>query len=134
MQDLRAQMQVLADRLAKLEDQPKLVDKARDISAQIDNWEKQLVQPDQETFQDVINFPNRLNAELLNLHSRCDGADPRLTAGARQRLVDLQIAWQSLAEERDLIIHNEMADFNKLYSDQQLPALFLPDSTNGTAW
>ena len=134
MQDLRAQMQVLADRLAKLEDQPKLVDKARDISAQIDSWEKQLVQPDQETFQDVINFPNRLNAELLSLHSRCDGADPRVTAGARQRLADLQTAWQSLVEERDLIIYNEMADFNKLYSEQQLPALFLPDSTDGTAW
>lgn len=134
MQDLRAQMQVLADRLAKLEDQPELVDKARDISAQIDSWEKQLIQPDQETFQDVINFPNRLNAELLNLHSRCDGADPRVTAGAQQRLNDLRLAWQSLAEERDLIIYNEMADFNKLYSEQQLPALFLPDSTDGTAW
>lgn len=134
MQDLRAQMQVLADRLVKLEDQPKLVDKALDISAQIDSWEKQLVQPDQETYQDVINFPNRLNAELLNLHSRCDGADPRVTAGVKQRLADLQTAWQSLAEERDLIIYNEMADFNKLYSEQQLPALFLPDSTDGTAW
>ena len=50
------------------------------------------------------------------------------------RFADLQTAWQALAEERDLIIYNEMADFNKLYSEQQLPALFLPSSTDGTAW
>ncbi|MEO0724714.1 MAG: glycosyl hydrolase [Bacteroidota bacterium] len=134
MQDLHAQMQVLADRLDKLEDQPQLVGKARSIMEQIDTWQQQLVQPDQETFQDVINFPNRLNAELLNLHSRCDGADPRMTQGAQERLTDLETAWLALAEERDLIIYNEMEDFNKLYSEQQLPALFLPNSTDGTAW
>lgn len=134
MQDLRAQMQVLSERLSKLGDQPKLVDKAQLITAQINEWEKELVQPDQETYQDVINFPNRLNAELLNLHGRCDSVDPRVTEGAQLRYADLQESWRILAEKRDLIIYNEMADFNKLYSEQKLPALFLPDNTDGTAW
>lgn len=134
MQDLKAQMTVLANRLSKLETQPKLVAKAKAITEQINTWERQLVQPDQETYQDVINFPNRLNAELLNLHGRCDGVDPRVTQGAEDRFADLLMAWQALAEERDLIINNEMADFNQLYSEQQLPALFLPDTTSGTAW
>lgn len=134
MKDLRAQMDILAERLSKLGTQKDLVAKAQTISAQIDTWERQLIQPDQKTFQDVINFPNRLNAELLSLHSRCDGIDPRVTKGAEERLSDLETEWQSLAEERDLIIFNEMAEFNKLYSEQQLPALFLPDSTSGTAW
>ena len=134
MQDLRAQMEILAGRLSKLEAQSSLVAKAKGITDQINIWERQLIQPDQKTFQDVINFPNRLNAELLDLHNRCDGVDPRVTQGAEDRLADLVAEWEGLAEERDLIIFNEMAEFNKLYSEQQLPALFLPDSASGTAW
>lgn len=134
MTDLRNQMRVLIDRLNKRNDQPDLVKKATEIVEHIAAWEAQLVQPQQKTFQDVINFPNRLNAELLDLHNRCDGADPVITNGALLRSKDLLEAWQVLANQRDTIIYTEMDAFNKLYAEKQLPVLLLPATTTRTAW
>lgn len=134
MQGLKAQMQLLATQLKRLNTQPDLVAKAEAITTQIEAWEQQLIQPDQKTFQDVINFPNRLNAELLNLHNRCDGINPRVTEGAEARFNDLFAEWSTLAAERDTIINREMAEFNQLYSDQKLPALFLPENTSGISY
>jgi hypothetical protein len=134
MQGLKAQMQLLATQLKRLNTQPDLVAKAEAITTQIEAWEQQLIQPDQKTFQDVINFPNRLNAELLNLHNRCDGINPRVTEGAEARFKDLFAEWSTLAAERDTIINSEMAEFNQLYSDQKLPALFLPENTSGISY
>jgi hypothetical protein len=135
MQSLKNEMEVLYNRLNKLEvDQPELIEKAAEVMTLIEGWERQLVQPQQETFQDVINFPNRLNAELMNLHSRCDGLDPRVTQGAQQRLEDLTKVWVELSRERDDILFQEMENFNKLYSEKQLPILFLPDRSSKAAW
>ncbi len=49
----------------------------------ITTWEDDLITPKQQTFQDVINFPNRLNAELLDLRGRASNHDPRPTAGVK---------------------------------------------------
>ena len=100
MQDLRAQMELLNRRLKKLDGQPDLLQQSERIIQHINEWERKLVQPDQETYQDVINFPNRLNAELMNLHSRCDGLDPRVTNGAKLRFDDLLTSWSDFATER----------------------------------
>ncbi|MEL7222373.1 MAG: glycosyl hydrolase, partial [Bacteroidota bacterium] len=135
MQNLRNEMEFLHERLGKLdEEQPELVDKAAEIMTLIDVWEEQLIQPQQETFQDVINYPNRLNAELMNLHSRCDGLDPRVTQGAQQRLNDLTAVWANLSDQRDDVLLQEMENFNKLYTEKQLPILFLPDKATKAAW
>ncbi len=34
------------------------------------DWENNLIQPKQKTFQDVINFENKLNAEFNMLRSK----------------------------------------------------------------
>lgn len=134
MQDLRDQMNLLRKRLDDKEQYNQLVEQADTIIARTTRWERFLVQPDQKTYQDVINYPNRLNAELMNLHHRCDGADPRVTNGARNRLKDLLATWEQMTNQRDDIILTEMARFNDMYADLKLPALFLPDQKVLNAW
>ncbi len=134
MIELKEQMTNINSRLTSMGSQPDLVEKGELIIGQIDEWTEKLVQPDQETFQDVINFQNRLNAELLNLHDRIGAHDPRITTGARERLSDLLEAWEELANARDDIIYVEMEDFNRLYSEKQLPALFLPTPEAVDSW
>ncbi|RMF01886.1 MAG: glycosyl hydrolase, partial [Bacteroidetes bacterium] len=134
MQELRDQMQALRRRLGSKTVHAPLLAQADSIVAKIDRWTGELVQPAQQTSQDVINFPNRLNAELMNLHSRCDGIDPRVTQGTRERLQDLLAAWAQLRSIRDEIIQTEMAAFNALYAELKLPALFLPDQEVLDAW
>lgn len=104
-----------------------LLDKGEALLDRITTWEESLIQPKQKTFQDVINFNNRLNAELMNLKSFIDVAEPELTQGARERLSDLLTEWNVLARERDAIVNEGMAEFNALYRELDLPALILED-------
>jgi hypothetical protein len=41
----------------------------------------------------VINFRNKLDAQILALIGSVDGTEPPLTAGARERWTDLQEEW-----------------------------------------
>ena len=91
----------------------------------IKTWEEKLIQPSQKTFQDVINFNNQLNAELMYLKSYVDTSLPQLTAGARERLNDLLVQWQAFAKERDQLVSEEFEAYNKLYRELNLPALIL---------
>ena len=127
MQETKRQILALRERIQPLSDQPELIDQADSLLAGIEKWEAQLIQKEQKTYQDVINFPNRLNAELMDLHKRVDGADPRVSYGARRRLTDLQEQWRRLREERDSILTNRLEEFNRLYRLQRLPAVLVPE-------
>ncbi len=98
-----------------------------ELLEKMSSWESNLVQRDQKTFQDVINFPNRLNAELANLASRSSGHDPRLTEGMKQRKSDLMNEWATSKSEMNIIIYGPIAEYNKEYKNLDLPILILKD-------
>ncbi|SEP56490.1 hypothetical protein SAMN05444359_10149 [Neolewinella agarilytica] len=98
---------------------------ADSLLAHIDAWERELVQPDQKTFQDVINFHNRLNAELMELKDYVDGPHPTVTAGAKARLTDLMTEWKPLAARRDAILGAEMMAYDKAFKALGLGAIIL---------
>jgi hypothetical protein len=101
--------------------------KGKDLLEKINKWESHLIQRDQKTFQDVINFPNRLNAEIVDLSDRAGGHDPRLTSGMRQRKVDLESEWKILKDEMDSIIASFVVGYNLEYDALGLPALIVPN-------
>ncbi|GJM34412.1 MAG: hypothetical protein DHS20C18_34130 [Saprospiraceae bacterium] len=105
-----------------------VVDKGKDIIDKLDRWEENLIQPHQKTYQDVINFPNGLNSELINLRSRVDTQDPTVTSGARQRLKDLLDDWSKYQSIMDRIIEDDVAEFNRLFRVKDLPALVVPSA------
>ncbi|MEJ2162258.1 MAG: glycosyl hydrolase [Robiginitalea sp.] len=104
-----------------------LLEKGEELQKRITAWEEALIQPKQKTFQDVINFNNQLNAELMHLRSFIDVAEPGVTQGAEERLADLLQAWNTLARERDAIVGEGMGEYNKLYRELDLPALILKE-------
>ena len=63
------------------------------LTGAITDWEEALIQRRQQTFQDVINFRNKLDAQILALVGSVDGTEPPLTAGARERWTDLRDEW-----------------------------------------
>jgi hypothetical protein len=111
--------------LKELEGTQSLIEKGEELTERINSWEEHLIQPKQETFQDVINFNNKLNSQLLNLAGYIDQADPKVTQGAKERLKDLLEDWQVYKKERDDIINNEMAAYNAAYKALNLPAIIL---------
>lgn len=96
------------------------------VEQAITNWEESLIQPNSETFQDVINFKNQLNTELLNLKGVLDSHDPRPTAGVQLRLTEVLEMWKTMKTEMEYIIQEEVGGFNQMYSDKNLPILILP--------
>lgn len=104
-----------------------LLEKGKSINEQIDAWEQKLIQPNQKTFQDVVNFTNKLNAQFMSLMGFADVADARLTSGAKERLGDLKQQWKVFSEERHDIINVEMKAFNDLYKQLNLPAVIIKE-------
>ena len=90
-------------------------------------WEKKLIQPDQKTFHDVINFNNQLNAEFMHIKGYVDTADPAVTQGALERFDDLKKEWGAASEALQRLITNEIATFNQAYQNLKIPVLTIPE-------
>ncbi|WP_116107694.1 WD40/YVTN/BNR-like repeat-containing protein [Lewinella sp. IMCC34191] len=129
---VRMQVKALNENVADMSGTDDLVAKGKDIIERITEWEENLIQPDQKTFQDVVNFPNRLNAEFMDLKSRVDGPVPVVTEGAKQRMEELQSDWQNYRQVLDRIIDGEVADYNATYRELDLPAVIVPPADEET--
>jgi photosystem II stability/assembly factor-like uncharacterized protein len=125
----RAVKRQLEDRIELLKDlgtQESLVELGKTALKDINKWEGQLVQKDQETFQDVINFRNQLNAELLQLKGMIDSHIPQATQGTQDRLQELLTEWSQKKNEMQQLIDVEIGGFNQAYQAGELPILILP--------
>ena len=83
--------------------------------------------PKQKTFQDVINFNNKLNAQLMDLKGYVDVAEPKVTKGAKERLQDLLAQWRTFETERNAIVDGEMVAYNAAFKALDLPAIIMPE-------
>ena len=123
----KSQLEHYAKLLKDNKEADSLLKIGKGLIKRITSWEENLIQPKQKTFQDVINFNNKLNAQLLFLKGSLDAADPKVTQGSKLRLHDLQKDWKVYQDERDAIIDSEMKAYNEMYRSLNIPALILKD-------
>ena len=128
LRSVKSQLQSHQNLLKDNEKASELLEKGIALQDAISAWEENLIQPKQKTFQDVINFNNRLNAELMELRSYIDVTEPELTQGAKERLEDLLREWGAMSGERDKIVNSGMAEYNSMYRDLELPALIMDEN------
>ena len=86
---IKVQLENDIKKMDKKEELSDLIEMAKKITFKIDEWEQKLIQPKQKTFQDVINFHNKLNAEFIYLHEYVNSLDPKVTSVAKERFKDL---------------------------------------------
>ena len=103
-----------------------LVDQAKTIDEKLKEWEKELIQPKQKTFQDVINFHNKLNAEWMYLKEFVDAEDPVVTQGAIERYKDLAMQWTTQSKSLDQIIEEDFRAFEAAFQEAKVPVLIYP--------
>ena len=125
MRSVKTQLEGFAKLLEKNPKAKELLNKGKILIERINSWEQNLIQTKQKTFQDVINFNNRLNAELMSLKAFIDGPYPKVTQGARERLTDLLKDWRTFKNERNAIVETEMKAYNQLYKNLGLDAIIL---------
>ena len=122
IRDTRQQLENIAKRL-KQPDQKEIVDKAKDISKKLTEVEEALIQTKIRSEEDPLNFPIRLNNKLAGLGSYVDSADGRPTAQAYVVFNDLQSQIDAQLAIFEKIKSEDIADFNKQYAAQGLPAV-----------
>ena len=127
MRSAKAQLKSYATLLTDNADAKGLLEKGESLMKRITSWEENLIQPKQKTFQDVINYNNKLNAQLTHLKGYIESAEPKVTEGAKARWADLQKDWEVYEKERKAIVQDEMSGYNALYRELELPALLLSD-------
>jgi len=130
VQQLRQQFADLQKQLQEQTEQKELSKQAQELGQELSQWEEGLVQPKQKTFQDVINFPNKLLAETLNLKEKADSQDPRVPQGVNVRLEDLKSEWAAYRARLETLLL-EVQQFNEEYRQKALPAILVPEELAG---
>ena len=111
-----------------LQDNPNakdLLDNGKSILKKLEEWESDVIETRQKNFQDVINWPSKLNGELLDLKSRVDTNEAKLTNGAKQRLSDLNTQWKMDKSNIEKIINEDLPEYSKKFQDKGLPSIIL---------
>ena len=123
---VQEQLHAVIKTLELQQGQEDLVSEAKDMLKAFETWELQLIQPKQKTFQDVINFENKLSAEFVNLQMKADAADPRQPEALLARFAALKAEWNTYKKELDTMIKEDLASFNSKYQAAKLPVLVFP--------
>ncbi len=126
MNEVKSQLNMQKGLLKDMDNSDELVALNDSIVKGIDGWLENLIQPKQKTFQDIINFTNQLNAELLDLSGRVDGLYPQVNKGAKTRLSDLKAEWMTHQQTMEALISGPLASYNQKYVAMKIPAVILP--------
>ncbi|GMQ26090.1 hypothetical protein Aoki45_27720 [Algoriphagus sp. oki45] len=95
---------------------------AKEVLTAIDEAESELIQTKQKTFQDVINFPNKLDADLLHIYGAINEGEPPITEGQKQRAKDLMDVYEKVKGQVERVMASTQA-LEKSMIDQKIPIL-----------
>ncbi|MEL6852653.1 MAG: hypothetical protein AAFP92_29360, partial [Bacteroidota bacterium] len=117
---VHGQLKDLSSRSQALEDST-LLARHEALQKEISQQLEQLVQRKQKTFQDVINFPNQLDANLVYVMRQIQGSPPPLTQGQQQRARDLMNQWAGHQEDLNFLLGEDLEEFNSMMREKAVP-------------
>jgi hypothetical protein len=92
-----------------------LVVKAKSILSTIKTWEEQLIQSKSQSNDDVINFVNKLSANIIFVKGEIDGsgASAYVTEGQIKRYNELHAEWKTLEAQKNNLLEKDIKNFNE---------------------
>ena len=121
IRDIRKQLDEYADRV---KDQ-KVVDAAKALSKNLTAVEEALYQTKNRANEDALNFPIKLNNKLAALEGVVESSDNGPTLQSTQVFEDLASQVNSQLEALKRLTGSDLAAFNKLAHDQNVPAVIV---------
>ncbi|MEL6650137.1 MAG: glycosyl hydrolase [Bacteroidota bacterium] len=122
MRHLKGQLQGLTVRLDdSVETQMGLKEDIEILVSTLDSLEKTMIQTQQKTFQDVINFPNQLDARIGHIMGTIDGSVPPLTEGQKERASDLLKEWEEKKVLIDDLLGRQIDELDQRMSEANIP-------------
>jgi photosystem II stability/assembly factor-like uncharacterized protein len=131
--DIRAAKKQLEDYATRLKDDAaakKVADAARDLDKKLTAVEEELYQIKNQSSQDPLNFPIKLNNRLAALLGVIQSTDAGPTK--QSNVVYEGLASEANAQLRaaDKLLKDDVAQFNKLVKDSDIPAVTVPRKMN----
>ena len=128
--DIRAVKKQANDVVAQLEESGNgnedVAEAAKQLGEKLSAIEEQLNQVNSKSRQDPINFPPQLDNQLVTLYGYVAFADFQATAGAYERLDDLEPEVDRLLGELKQVVDTEVAAFNEMVAELRPAAVTLP--------
>ena len=123
--DLKKQIQNVVDRLGAKEGYQALVNQGQDIMDRITDWDAEIIQRKSKSYDDVINFPNKLSAEYLFVRGQIDDQIPIVPKPVIERLKVLDSKWEKLKTAAETLLEKEAKSFNQALLDAGLGPIIL---------
>ncbi|MBX2817839.1 MAG: glycosyl hydrolase [Saprospiraceae bacterium] len=95
--------------------------KGKEILMELDSLESQLVQRKQKTFQDVINFPNQLDAKIRHIQGLIQQSYPPVTMGQKMRSDDVLGEWAEHKTHWNKILGTVIKAYNAEIQGKSIP-------------
>jgi hypothetical protein len=127
MKGLQKQLNEMVGLLSSDASKAEAVKSAKSIIEKISTWESKLIQPKSQSYDDVINFVNKLSANIIFVHGEMNSNVPYVTSGAIARYEELHNEWLVYKNEMDALLKNDVAAFNALCRSLSIGNVLLPE-------
>ncbi|MDG1726207.1 MAG: hypothetical protein P8H57_03565 [Emcibacteraceae bacterium] len=88
---------------------------AQDIVDAVDAWEAKVVSVDRTYFQDTLNWPDMVFADMQDIYRIVDNIVPPMNQRMRDRFSHINDRWMALKPEYEAILSGPVAAFNDAY-------------------
>ncbi len=120
---LRGQLQALDKRLAADEASQPVREAARDLDKKMTEVEKQLIQTNATSSDDMTNYPVELDSRLAHLENAVDSADAAPTKGETELAGELEKSVGDVLAQWNDLKEKDLADLNELIAKNNIPAI-----------
>jgi hypothetical protein len=133
MNSVKKQIDDLDKRLPKDDHGKAVRDAAKTLTQKIDPIEDALIQSKAKSSQDVLNYPIRLNNELVALAGSISTADATPTQQSYQVFDMLKQRSDQQVAKWDELVKSDLVNFNQLVRQQEVPAIILENPSTNSA-
>ncbi|MGD1944920.1 MAG: hypothetical protein ACFB0A_01325 [Croceivirga sp.] len=98
-------------------------EEGKKLVAQLDAWDKDMIQRKSKAYDDVENFPNKFTAEYLFLIDATNSTIPRVNQPSKDRKAELDAQWSRLKAKANSFMNTAIPDFNKKLWDAGVGAI-----------
>jgi hypothetical protein len=104
-----------------------VVSMGNDIVKKMSIWEEKLIQPKSQAYDDVINFVNKLSANIIFVHGELNGTIPYVTAGQKARYAELHSELLVYKKEMEELLSKDVAELNAKCKALAVSNVMLPE-------
>jgi len=130
---VRGQIDGLTKRVREQQNMMPVTDAGKALNGKLRTIEETLYQTKNRSSQDPLNFPIRLNNKLAALGSVVDSADAEPTSQSYVIYEDLVTRIDVELRNLRQILDKDLAAFNRMVKEQNVPAVTLKPDANADA-